>query len=96
MKRAVWGFLLAATAADPALAQSDACATVDPENYDQVYACLSSLQRADGRTMVQGNLDTAPCRTVIARYRGAGPGRGAQRLQGCGDVFGAYETGLRR
>lgn len=165
MKRMVWLFLLAASAADPAWAQSDACATVDPESYDQVYACLSSLQRSDGRTMAHGNLDTAPCRTVIARYRGAvrghgvrlrsreprakseplypscavlaravqdmtgkaaywsgcldygslppaehlrqclktvlpgyygvGQGRGAQRLRGCGEVLGAYETGLR-
>jgi hypothetical protein len=165
MKRAVWLFLLAASAADPTWAQSDACATVDPENFEQVYACLSSLQRTDGRTMAHGNLDTAPCRTVIARYRGAvrghgvrlrsreprakseplypscallarvvqdmtgkaaywsgcldygslppaehlnqclktvlpgyygvGQGRGAQRLRGCGEVLGAYETGLR-
>lgn len=165
MKRAVWGFLLAASAADPVFAQSEACATVDPDNFDQVYACLSSLQRSDGRTMAHGNLDAAPCRTVIARYRGAvrghgvrlrsrepranaeplypscallarvvqdmtgkaaywsgcldygaSPpaehlsqclktvipgyygaegGRGRQRLQGCGEVFGAYEIGLR-
>lgn len=165
MKRAGWLFLLAASAADPALAQSEVCAAVDPNDFDQVYACLSSLQRSDGRTMAHGNLDAAPCRTVIARYRGAvrgrgvrprsrepqanaeplypscallarvvqdmtgkaaywsgcldygatpaaehlgqclktvlpgyygaGPGRGAQRLQGCGDVLGAYETGLR-
>ncbi len=165
MKRTAWLFLLAASAADPAWAQGDACAAVDPESYDQVYACLSSLQRSDGRTMAHGNLDTAPCRTVIARYRGAvrghgvrlrsreprakseplypscavlarvvqdmtgkaaywsgcldygslppaehlrqclkivlpgyygvGQGRGAQRLRGCGEVLGAYETGLR-
>ncbi len=165
MKRAAWLFLLAASAADPALAQGEACATVDPENFDQVYACLSSLQRSDGRTMAHGNLDAAPCRTVIARYRGAvrgrgvrprsrepranaeplypscallarvvqdmtgkaaywsgcldygatppaehlgqclktvlpgyyrmEPGKGGQRLQGCGDVLGAYELGLR-
>ena len=165
MKRTVWLFLLAVSAAHPAWAQSDACATVDPENFEQVYACMSSLQRSDGRTMAHGNLDTAPCRTVIARYRGAvrghgvrlrsreprakseplypscallarvvqdmtgkaaywsgcldygslppaehlrqclktvlpgyygvGQGRGAQRLRGCGEVLGAYETGLR-
>ncbi len=166
MKRTGWRFLLATSAASPAGAQSEACATVDPESYDQVYACLSSLQRSDGRTMAHGNLDTAPCRTVIARYRGAvrgqgvrlrsresrakseplypscavlarvvqdmtgkaaywsgcldygslplaehlsqclktvlpgyygvvGQGRGAQRLRGCGEVLGAYETGLR-
>ena len=78
MKRTVWLFLLAASAADPAWAQSDACATVDPENFDQVYACLSSLQRADGRSVAHGNLDTAPCRTVIARYRGAVRGHGVR------------------
>ena len=78
MKRAVWGFLLAASAADPVFAQSEACATVDPNNFDQVYACLSSLQRSDGRTMAHGNLDAAPCRTVIAQYRGAVRGRGVR------------------
>lgn len=164
MKRAVWGVFLG-LAAPAAWAQSEACATVDPDNFEQVYACLSSLQRPDGRTMAHSHLDTAPCRTLIARYRGAvrgqgvrlrsrepraksevlypscallarvvqdmtgqaaywsgcldygslppaehlsqclktvipgyygaERGRGRQRLQGCGEVFGAYEIGLR-
>ena len=165
MKRAVWAIFLVLGAVPAAWAQSEACATVDPDNFEQVYACLSSLQRPDGRTMAHGNLDTAPCRTVIAQYRGAvrgqgvrlrsrepraksevlypscallarvvqdmtgqaaywsgcldygsippaehlrqclktvlpgyyriEPGREAQRLRGCGEVFGAYEIGLR-
>lgn len=169
MKRAAWWFLLALGLSPAARAQSEACATADPENFEQVYACLSSPQRPDGRGAAHGNLDTAPCRTVLGRYSaalrggpgirprergerrepgreppglpscallarvvkdmtgkeaywsgcldygaspvaehlgqclktvlpgyyGAGPGREAQRLQGCGDVFGAYEIGLR-
>ncbi len=165
MKRAALLCLLALGLSSTARAQEGPCATADPENYDQVYACLSSLQRPDGRTMAHGNLDTASCRSMIARYHralrgrggrtrsrepqadpepldpsctllarvvqdmtgkaaywsgclnygslppaehlsqclktvlpgyyGARPGRGLQRSQGCGDVFGAYEIGLR-
>lgn len=169
MKRPPLLFLLALSLPSAALAQEGPCANADPDHFEQVYACLSSLQRSDGRTMAHGNLANAPCRSVLGRYNaarrggpgirpreraerrepgrsppglpscallarvvremtgqaaywagcldygasppadhlsrclqtvlpgfyGAGQGRGAQRLQGCGDVFGAYEIGLR-
>ena len=78
MKRVALLCLLALGLSSTARAQEGPCATADPENYDQVYACLSSLQRSDGRTMVHGNLDTASCRSVIARYHRALRGHGGR------------------
>lgn len=86
MMRAAVLFLLALGLLPTVRAQSESCAGVDPENYQQVYACLSSLQRSDGRAVAQGNVGTASCRTMIARYRGAvrSRGMGARELQADG------------
>lgn len=132
------------------------CAATDPENFEQVYACMSSfrrgernafapvlssdcrsirmiylealtvsgLKREDAKTRVPscallarvvkdmtgkepywaGCLDfgSLPLKDHLARcldrfipgYYG-GAGRSARKMQGCGEILGAYEQGLR-
>ena len=133
------------------------CAATDPENFDQVYACMSSFRRGSGTRNAFANIAVQDCRSIRMSYLVAlttsglkrddahqrvpscallarvakemtgkdaywsgclefgslpvkdhlarcldrfipgyyGGGRAARKLQGCGEILGAYEQGLR-
>lgn len=133
------------------------CAATDPENAEQVYACMSSFRRGNGNRNAFANIAVQDCRSIRMNYLVAlttsgltredaktrvpscslfariakemtgqepywsgclefgslplkdhltrcldrfipgyyGAGRATRKLQGCGEILGAYEQGLR-
>lgn len=159
--RVVFGLLLLLGLLPPggaAVTRNSAdCAATDPENAEQVYACMSSFRRGNGNRNAFANIAVQDCRSIRMNYLVAlttsgltredaktrvpscslfariakemtgqepywsgclefgslpvkdhlarcldrfipgyyGGGRAARKLQGCGEILGAYEQGLR-
>lgn len=156
--RIVFGLLALLGFAPPVGAVGSAdCAATDPENFEQVYACMSSFRRGSGTRNAFANIAVQDCRSIRMNYLVAlttsgltredakkrvpscalfarvaremtgkdaswsgclefgslplkdhlarcldrfvpghdGGGRAARKLQGCGEILGAYEQGLR-
>jgi hypothetical protein len=153
--RRLFAFLAVWALALPVTALAADCAATDPENFEQVYACMASFRRGDRNAFT--HIEVRDCRSIRMTYLSAlvasglsreegqrrvpsctlfarvvrdlsgkdaywsgcigfgsvptpahmarcldrfvpgyyGGGSTARKMQGCGEVLGAYEKGLR-